>query len=1123
MKKPMQNLFVAIIGALCFMQSLHAQSFQGPARGTSESVVIISPPQCASLENEFALPSQSRANGFLVTTQIRPPKPASNQFNFAGKNFTAIPATNSDSIKALADFEGIYATGWPRPDPALAVGPRHVILAVNSVMAVYDKVGGLCFSAELASFFADVLPLGTNVVYNPRLFYDPVNTRWMLLALAGSTAQQATDILLAVSTSAEPEAPWRGWRLDAQKNGNDPIPYYANYLAAGLTANSLTIAIDHVDSTPNFIYTKVRFLETAQLDSTNLSWWDFWELRDSNDDSLSRGLTPTSSRTSDSLTYLMNTKIEFLGPDHDNLELWRLHFAGTDSPRLSSKSYQIKSYYPPADARQPMGPLLAAGDTRVTNVVQHGSKLYGVHTLSLDPPSLTSTRAIFQMISVDLSQDSVISFPVIDGKNSWMLGSAVAVDQDENRAFAQSVVSESLFPSLVGRVRPAPDQPFLIDTCKTSLVPFKSSGFPAPWGRYCDIKIDPDFYTFWLFGPYAASNSLNGWGTQVCAISLKEPDLAVLTLQAPSQLVPGKSYSGRIAFINQGKAFASKFFHELYFSWDALLSADDLAISQPSSKLQRGLNAGEMADSAIAFQLPPSLQHRQGTAYLIYHIDPAAVPESNSNNNTLSLPITLVDSLSCTVAIQTPAANAIVCGDRVNVKAVLGVAGGLSPRLESATINGIATSVKNVNNDTIFALIPLIAGSNTLTAQCVFSDSLGQRAVCTDTISVWARLVGAEMAITSPEDSSFICAKATNVTASFTPPTDHSPLRTICTINSDSVLTTNGSFSRSVTLLPGYNTIVAQCFFIDSSGCTVAVAETSTVFSDPTPPHCVLSFDNLPVITGKVFDHESGLAKIEVFQIINRTIQIAPFTPGDTLVSFTSNEIDPALRSWLNLKVTNRAGCEILCDPVYLRLEPAASPCHFTLDLPESDRYLFINNHGLQRLSLALNAQELHLIAQQQAHDQNNNGYFIPLHGKISFDISSYLRKGENQITITCDGPAGSNADVVFSDFDWNAHTDTPLPKAFALMQNYPNPFNPETSISFEIPAALAAAVSLRILNLQGQMVRMLIDGLIMPPGKHVVSWDGKDDKGRRATTGVYFYQMRVGNFGAVKKMILAR
>ncbi len=87
--------------------------------------------------------------------------------------------------------------------------------------------------------------------------------------------------------------------------------------------------------------------------------------------------------------------------------------------------------------------------------------------------------------------------------------------------------------------------------------------------------------------------------------------------------------------------------------------------------------------------------------------------------------------------------------------------------------------------------------------------------------------------------------------------------------------------------------------------------------------------------------------------------------------------------------------------------------------------------------------------------------------------------------------------------------------KKYALYNNYPNPFNPTTTISYRLSAV--SKVDLRIYNILGQRVETLVSE-IQNAGQYKVEWDGSQFPG-----GIYYYQIKAGNFEDVKKMILLK
>ena len=95
-----------------------------------------------------------------------------------------------------------------------------------------------------------------------------------------------------------------------------------------------------------------------------------------------------------------------------------------------------------------------------------------------------------------------------------------------------------------------------------------------------------------------------------------------------------------------------------------------------------------------------------------------------------------------------------------------------------------------------------------------------------------------------------------------------------------------------------------------------------------------------------------------------------------------------------------------------------------------------------------------------------------------------------------------------------------PSAGAFQLYQNFPNPFAPSTIISFYLPKAANARVT--IFDPAGREVAILLDERVKA-GLRRVPWNGEIGKGRAAPSGVYFYRVEAGPWKAVRKMTLAR
>ncbi|NOZ62567.1 MAG: T9SS type A sorting domain-containing protein [Calditrichaeota bacterium] len=94
------------------------------------------------------------------------------------------------------------------------------------------------------------------------------------------------------------------------------------------------------------------------------------------------------------------------------------------------------------------------------------------------------------------------------------------------------------------------------------------------------------------------------------------------------------------------------------------------------------------------------------------------------------------------------------------------------------------------------------------------------------------------------------------------------------------------------------------------------------------------------------------------------------------------------------------------------------------------------------------------------------------------------------------------------------------LPDKYDLLPNYPNPFNMETKIRYQVPHT--SNVKIQILNMRGQAIRNLVDGQKIA-GRHVALWNGRDEHGREAASGIYWCRMKSGKFIKSVKLILMK
>ncbi|MCK6620794.1 MAG: T9SS type A sorting domain-containing protein [Calditrichaceae bacterium] len=92
-------------------------------------------------------------------------------------------------------------------------------------------------------------------------------------------------------------------------------------------------------------------------------------------------------------------------------------------------------------------------------------------------------------------------------------------------------------------------------------------------------------------------------------------------------------------------------------------------------------------------------------------------------------------------------------------------------------------------------------------------------------------------------------------------------------------------------------------------------------------------------------------------------------------------------------------------------------------------------------------------------------------------------------------------------------------PQTYAI-ESFPNPFNPSTEIRYQLPEA--GLVEIVLYNVLGQKVQTLVNEH-QQPGNYLIRWEGKNELGQTAPSGMYFLRMSAGKFVAERKLLLLK
>lgn len=211
----------------------------------------------------------------------------------------------------------------------------------------------------------------------------------------------------------------------------------------------------------------------------------------------------------------------------------------------------------------------------------------------------------------------------------------------------------------------------------------------------------------------------------------------------------------------------------------------------------------------------------------------------------------------------------------------------------------------------------------------------------------------------------------------------------------------------------------------------------------------------------------------------------------------------------------------------YLNQSPKAS-AYFTGKVPENN---FYNISFIVPKTINSTDKALYIIEQENLFkdsiyiDQNqNSGNWVNLGNYfLSSAVPFFVRVIDNGGSTTGPVIRTDAIKVALSELP-SSNRESDLNKfVFKLEQNYPNPFNSSTIIQYEIPLSFATSksdieiVSLTIYDILGRKLETLVNER-KTPGRYSIEWNANN-----YSSGIYYYELKAGNFRSIKKMVLIK
>ena len=172
-----------------------------------------------------------------------------------------------------------------------------------------------------------------------------------------------------------------------------------------------------------------------------------------------------------------------------------------------------------------------------------------------------------------------------------------------------------------------------------------------------------------------------------------------------------------------------------------------------------------------------------------------------------------------------------------------------------------------------------------------------------------------------------------------------------------------------------------------------------------------------------------------------------------------------------------------------------------------------------------------------QVNLASRRGYLIgDVNGNLFYDLDYYF-KWKDLRPLVNKVPNGSNVTLVFNATTFGDHLPVRGTITLIKKQGGPtaaglqdiaavssaaslNPFRTETTIHYAVPGA--GPVSIRVYSVNGQLVRTLRQES-GSPGTYEVRWNGKDNQGASAPSGIYFVTVQQGFMKSTTRLALTR
>lgn len=421
------------------------------------------------------------------------------------------------------------------PDPEMAAGPNHLLVAVNVYIAIYSKSGSELFRASPYNLFGQP-ECKELFLFDPNVLYDEDYDRWILGYAAGPQVREGGYCML-VSTSGDPLGSWRSYFFKVNSATG-----WLDFPHAGVGDNHIFMAGNLFDPQTNYFVQAVLYaFPKGQLYGGQPVNWS------------TRGLHGFNG----SYNYFAPQPLKLHGaangswPDFGNN-----HYFIVDDVRWTGSEYRL--YYllmqwnpvtngataittlnfgtsgAPLDVPQFNGDPIEANDLRPLDFEYRNGYGWTAMTVGCNPGSGAVSCVRWAQVNLQNGGLGPAGTGLVASNGTHHFFPDLAVNHCGDMAIGYSKGSASTWPGIwytgrrqadsAGQLRPE----VLLRAGQKAYTSFETLSdwkVARRWGDYTGMTPDPDGLRFWYVGEYSTlATTRANWGTYVASFTLS-PDL----------------------------------------------------------------------------------------------------------------------------------------------------------------------------------------------------------------------------------------------------------------------------------------------------------------------------------------------------------------------------------------------------------------------------------------------------------------------------------------------------------------------------------------------------------------------------------------------------------------------